>query len=128
MAQHLPTALVRRVAEAAHNANRAYCISHNDLTQPSWEYAPSWQRMSAEDGVLAIARELVKGPGDLHRNWMAHKKAEGWTWGPEKDSELKQHPCMVEFEELPLDQRMKDFVFYETVRAALDSYFIGLGV
>ena len=48
------------------------------------------------------------GPQASHEAWMKHKQAEGWIYGPVKDVELKEHPCMVPFAELPDHQQAKD--------------------
>lgn len=37
--------------------------------------------------------------------------------GPVKDAEKKEHPCIVPYDQLPLDQRMKDYIFAGIVHA-----------
>jgi hypothetical protein len=54
-------------------------------------------------------------PEDSHKNWLAHKVKDGWVYGPVKDVEKKEHPCMVPYEELPLEQRVKDYLFRAVV-------------
>ena len=111
-------------AKATHEVNRRYCEALGDHSQVPWEDAPEWQRESAlkgVDGVLA-----GDGPGKSHENWLAEKVATGWKYGPVKDPEKKEHPCMVPFDELPQDQQMKDMLFVSTVRmmaAALGHVF-----
>jgi len=51
-------------------------------------------------------------------NWMKEKLENGWTFGDVKDENLKTHPCMVSYSELPQLQRTKDFIF----KAIVDSY------
>lgn len=106
------------IAAAAHMANRAYCIGIGDTSQPAWENAPDWQRESA---ILGVGAVLDGGPEHTpeksHKGWLAQKVAEGWTYGPVKDPEKKQHPCMVPYAELPEAQRLKDAIFIATVRA-----------
>jgi len=41
------------------------------------------------------------GPEKSHESWMKVKEIDGWKWGPVKDPEKKEHPCMVPFSELP---------------------------
>lgn len=108
-------AVLLACARAAHEANRAYCLVLGDASQPSWETAPEWQRVSALEGVLGVLRG--NGPAKSHAGWLDHKLATGWTWGPEKDPEKKTHPCMVAYEKLPPAQRAKDTVFVAVVRA-----------
>lgn len=107
-------------AQAAHEANRAYCRAIGDSSQPSWDFVPDWQKSSALNGV----RGAIEGntPEQLHELWLAEKKATGWTYGPVKDPDKKQHPCFIPYTQLPLAQKVKDSIFTSvvcTVYAAL---------
>lgn len=104
------------VAKICHEANRAYCQTLGDLTQPSWENAPSWQKESAIEGVKFHLKK-PRTVDDSHNNWMAHKIAAGWKYGPVKDADKKEHPCMVPFDELPYAQQFKDGLFLAIVMA-----------
>ena len=102
-------------AQVAHEANRAWCEVTGDLSQPTWDDAPEWQRESAQQGVEYLLENPLHNPIDSHANWMAHKVTQGWVWGPVKDAEAKTHPCMVEYHELPHDQKVKDSIFHGVV-------------
>ena len=106
-------------ARAAHEANRAYCIAIGDNSQPSWDDAPDWQKQSALAGVSGVLSGNT--PEQSHEGWMAHKLADGWKYGPAKNPEAKEHPCMVPYSELPEDQRAKDDIFCAVVRAVADA-------
>lgn len=107
---------VDQIARICHELNRAYCKAMGDHSHKSWAKAPAWQRRSAKDGVRAMRMRPEMTPAESHANWMAHKLAEGWTYGPEKDSEAKTHPCMVPYDRLPLEQQLKDALFVTTVK------------
>lgn len=107
----------QRIARIAHEVNRAYCAALGDHSQPAWEDAPEWQRESATDGVRHILDGAVTTPEESHISWMKEKADNGWVYGSVKDTELKQHPCMVPYAELPLGQRVKDYLFLAVVRA-----------
>ena len=110
-----PTMQELAIARVCHEANRAWCFSHGDLSQPPWDEAPAWQRESAALGVRgAIAGNT---PEQSHESWTAHKIETGWLWGPEKDPEKKTHPCLVPYDELPPEQKAKDALFVAIVRA-----------
>lgn len=104
------------IARVAHEVNRAYCHALGDNSQPTWEDAPQWQKDSAILGVELHMNE-EHGPEASHAAWMAQKVADGWIYGPEKDPACKVHPCMVPFDQLPLEQQAKDFIFRAVVRA-----------
>jgi hypothetical protein len=104
------------VARVAYEVNRAYCQALGDDSQPAWEAAPKWQRDSVRMGVdLHMSGD--HGPEASHASWMKQKLAEGWVYGPEKDPERRQHPCMVPFDQLPREQQAKDFIFRAVVHA-----------
>jgi hypothetical protein len=103
-------------ARAAHKVNRAYCRAIGDDSQVSWDEAPDWQRESAIKGVEGVILR-GNGPVDSHASWLAEKKAAGWKYGPVKDPDKKEHPCMVPYAELPPEQRQKDMLFVTTVSA-----------
>ncbi len=106
-----------QVARVAHEVNRAYCLALGDKSQPAWEDAPQWQRASALLGVQLHTENPDAGPQASHESWMAQKVAEGWTYGPEKRPDLKQHHCMVPFDQLPREQQAKDYLFRAVVHA-----------
>lgn len=97
-------------ARAAHEANRAYCLAMGDTSQKPWDEATDWQRLSCIHGAAAVVCEHVE-PEELHRRWMAEKERNGWKYGPVKDSDKLEHPCMVPYAELPAAQRSKDTLF-----------------
>lgn len=107
---------IRQIAEVAHEINRAYCASIGDHSQPAWADAPDWQKKSAIAGVKFTIANPDAMPADSHRSWLDQKYAEGWVWGEVKDPVAKTHPCCVPYENLPLDQRVKDYLFQATVR------------
>lgn len=106
---------IEAAARAAHEANRAWCLLHGDDSQPDWDDAPSWQRTSAINGVTGVLSG--NGPRDSHESWLAEKRATGWRFGPVKDPQNKEHPCMVPYEELPPEQKAKDGIFIAVVSA-----------
>lgn len=105
------------IAKMCHNVNKAYCEATGDLSQPSWEDAPDWQKESALAGVLFHLDKEVT-PEQSHISWMKEKSDNGWVYGEVKDPESKTHPCMVDYEDLPQEQRVKDHLF----KAIVDSF------
>lgn len=99
------------VAQVAHQVNRAYCLSIGDDTVVPWDQAPDWQVQSAIDGVAFHIANPDCTPEQSHKNWMAQKTRDGWIYGKVKRPEAKMHPCMVPYDQLPQEQRSKDFLF-----------------
>lgn len=108
---------IENIARACHEANRAICESAGDHSQRPWDDAEQWQRESAVRGVL-FALDNPSAPASAqHDAWLSDKLADGWCYGEAKDAQAKTHPCMVEYEELPFEQRVKDHVFKAIVGA-----------
>lgn len=106
-----------QIARVCHEVNRAYCQALGDNSQPPWEEAADWMKTSAMNGVNLHIADPNAGPEASHESWMAEKEATGWKFGPVKDADLKEHPCMVPFKELPKDQQAKDFIFRAVVHS-----------
>lgn len=111
-----PPEVVAAIARAAHEINRAYCEALGDFSQPAWMDAPQWQRESAINGVRFHLAFPGSTPKDSHMNWLKEKEADGWVYGPMKDPHRKEHPCMLPYNELPLEQRVKDHLFVAVVQ------------
>jgi hypothetical protein len=107
------------IAAAAHEINSLYCVALGDTSQPPWFEAPQWQIESAMEGVEAIIEYPDITPEQQHDKWRELKLADGWVYGPEKDSDKKTHPCMVDYRDLPACQRAKDTIFGAVVRGLL---------
>jgi hypothetical protein len=111
---------VVQIATVCHETNRAYCESIGDYSQKPWEIADQWQRDSAISGV----RFAIDNPGApasaQHDAWFADKTKDGWKFGPVKDPDKKEHPCMVAYDALPVEQRIKDHLFKAVVWAFVD--------
>ena len=116
--------LVEQAARIAHEVNRAYCESFGDASQLAWLDAPQWQKDSAINGIKMHWKALADGtevpPSASHESWLKEKLANGWKYGPEKDIDKKEHPCCVPYEELPAQQKTKDYLFGAVARATID--------
>lgn len=107
------------IARMAHEVNRIYCHAIGDKSQLPWEEAPEWQRHSCIQGVMFQIQNLDATPEDSHKGWLAHKLCTGWKYGPTKDETAKTHPCMVPYDQLPTEQKLKDHLFRGVVRVML---------
>lgn len=102
-----------------HQVNRAYCQGIGDNSQPEWDDAPEWARDSAINGVIFHVCNPEAGASASHESWMAQKLEEGWKYGPVKNPEKKEHPCIVPFTDLPVEQQAKDYIFRAIVHTML---------
>lgn len=108
---------IEEVAKIAHEINKAYCQAIGDNSQPTWGNAPEWQKSSAINGVEFHLANPDAGPDASHVSWMKQKTEEGWKYGPIKDAEKKEHPCYVPYDQLPTEQKAKDYLFKQVVHS-----------
>lgn len=105
------------IAAICHEANRQYCQAIGDNSQLPWDDAAEWQRESAVKGVEFRLQNPGADVSAQHESWMREKLNQGWTYGPVKDPEKKQHPCLVSYDKLPEEQRLKDALFVGIVNS-----------
>lgn len=108
---------VEQIAELAHETNRKYCELLGDFSQSKWGDAPDWQKNSAISGVRFHLENPEALPEASHNEWLRIKVAEGWKYGPVKNPEKREHPCCVPFQDLPIEQQIKDTLFTSIVSA-----------
>ncbi len=64
-----------------------------------------------DDSKFPLPEELEQLKEELSRNvhevWAAGRLAAGWKYGPVRDDLLKEHPCLVPYEQLSEEE--KDF-------------------
>lgn len=116
---------VEEVAALCHEANRSYCASIGDDSQPKWDDAPDWQKASARVGVIKHLENPAMTAKDSHESWLQQKRDDGWSYGPVKDPGNKRHPCFVPYSELPESQRIKDHIFKSVIAASVAVFGVG---
>jgi ryanodine receptor 2 len=45
---------------------------------------------------------------NVHESWALGRLNDGWTYGPKRNDALKQHPCLVEYDDLPESEKDYD--------------------
>ena len=45
---------------------------------------------------------------NVHEVWAKTRISQGWTYGEQRNDELKTHPCLVPYEELPEEEKEYD--------------------
>lgn len=102
---------IESIASICHEANRAICEAAGDMSHKPWDEADEAQKESIIRGVQFRLSFPDEPASAQHTEWMTHKIAEGWSYGPRKDATLKEHPCLVPYDDLPFEQKVKDHVF-----------------
>lgn len=107
------------VARICHEANSAYCLLVGDPALLHWDALEESYRESSRTGVRAA--HAGNTPAQLHASWMKERLAQGWTLGA-LDRELKRHPNLVPYPQLPPAQRTKDALFLAIVDTVLPNW------
>lgn len=52
-----------------------------------------------------LVEEMSK---NVHEVWSETRIKQGWTYGEQRNDELKTHPCLVPYEDLPEEEKEYD--------------------
>lgn len=65
--------------------------------------------MKKETQIPEEINEIVELLAEhVHEIWMQGRIKQGWTYGPKRDDNKKQTPCLVPYEELPEEEKEYD--------------------
>ena len=62
-------------------------------------------KVQLPEELMVLVEEM---PKNVHEAWAQTRMEQGWTYGDVRNDEVKQHPCLVEYEELPEEERVYD--------------------
>ena len=62
-------------------------------------------KVQLPEELMVLVEEMAK---NVHEVWAQTRMEQGWTYGEVRNDELKKHPCLVEYEELPEEERLYD--------------------
>ena len=57
------------------------------------------------EDIMELSELLAK---NTHAVWAQTRIKQGWKYGPERNDELKEHPCLVGYDELSEDEKEFD--------------------
>lgn len=67
--------------------------------------------------LLALVERLAE---NTHEVWAVERIRQGWSYGPQRDDQTKQTPCLVPYGDLPEEEKVFDRnTAMETVRLLL---------
>lgn len=105
-----------QIAQILYDANGAMCRINNEDWKP-WNELTEEQQKGYEKAVLMKLSNPEMTPKEQHEAWMKQRTEQGWVFGEVKDVEKKTSPCLIPYEELPANQRIKDDLFQAIVLA-----------
>ena len=61
--------------------------------------------VSIPEEMNQLVEQLAR---NVHDNWAVGRIKEGWTYGPQRDDKKKTHPCLVDYDKLPENEKEYD--------------------
>ena len=62
-------------------------------------------RVSLSPELVALTERLAENAHDL---WARQRINDGWTLGPQRDDQARQHPCLIPYADLPDSEKEYD--------------------
>ena len=90
----------------AWNDSRNYMVTA--VVQDRYSYEPEPIDLSdveLEDDLIELREAIAE---NAHEVWAFERKAQGWTYGPQRDDQKKETPCMVAYSQLPESEKKYD--------------------
>lgn len=71
-------------------------------------YVPRPIDISATDLNADLSELVERLARNVHEVWAAKRIADGWRFGPRRDDARKEHPCLIDYDELPESEKAYD--------------------
>ena len=96
-----------QIGKLVHESVRQACMMFYDAPLPPWADASDAQRRAATTLVGQLAADQDLTARRIHDAWVAARRAEGWTHGPDRDTVGMRSPLVAEWGELSPKYRAK---------------------
>lgn len=108
-----------KIAKQVHEVERSYLLS---IGKPavSWEEAGKPRQDLRAKTVFLIIDGCIPGPEKAHAAWRVAKMLEGWSYGEKENLQHKTHPYMTDYENLPKEHRIKDYILFNIINISKD--------
>jgi hypothetical protein len=111
---------LERAAITAHEVWAAFTRFSQGRDTDKWVDLCDASRDSTRHDVRLIINGVVSSPKELHIHWMGVLRGNGFSYGPRLDPEKRKHPCMRAYEELSSEDRCKNVLLFETIKAVVE--------
>lgn len=104
---------VQKIAEVIYEATRLEAEwSERSIVPERWNERDEKFRNQFVDIISKyLSDDTLPTPEEAHDSWMKAYEEMGWKYGEVRDAELKTHPDMLPFNELPKDEKDKEAIF-----------------
>jgi len=81
-------------------------------SDPNGSAPGGYRPAPADTSGIAITKDILDLTELLarntHANWAHQRLSDGWRWGPARDDEKREHPCLVAYDDLPEQEKEYD--------------------
>lgn len=103
---------IDRTAQLVYEANSVLRSLFREPARSSWANTSEDVKDRVRSGVRTfMGSGFMATPAEMHEQWLLHMKNTGWIYGEVEDAELKTHPNIRPYAELPIEQHTKDLMF-----------------
>ena len=99
------------LAESCYEATKV--ISEQILSEEKkeWKLVDSDDKAKLLNAVNRAIEKRITDPSVSHGEWITDMIKDGWQYGEKYDEVKKTHPCMIPYDQLPVGQQTKDYIF-----------------
>ena len=111
---------VRGIASVCQETLKAYTRAVGLHHESAWSLVIPEDRVFADRLIGTLLDHPAWMPYQIHNEWCDRMEASGWKYGPEKNTEKRTHPLLVEWSELTKQQQCYWFLYRSTVLSLSD--------
>ena len=115
--RHMKSVMYLVMMETIHDVNNAIRVHFGEKADPPLNELSKEVLVGKLNGIKKVIENPGITPEMMHKEWMDSHIKDGWVYGEVKDFEKKTHPCLIPYEELPENQRLKDRIFVALVNS-----------
>jgi hypothetical protein len=109
-----------QIAKICHEAVAAYSKSLGDSKAiPSWDKATEEEKEAVTKSVILHIGSVDAYPAENHNAWVKERVDSGWVFGEVEDEKKKTHPFILPFDQLPIEQQIKEHLLRGIVQSMI---------
>ena len=88
--------------------SKQICSSEREKVRMKSKYIPKPIDMSDVKLPKDLEQLVEQMSKNVHEVWAETRISQGWTYGEQRNDELKKHPCLIPYEELSEEEKEYD--------------------
>jgi len=104
------------IAKIVWEADKGFVEMASLIEVPHWEEAEDWQRDKVCSDVAYLLEYENAPESALHDIWVDAMREHGWKHGEKIDKEQHTHPHLLPYNELPIEEKIRNNLMWTLVR------------